>query len=153
MNTMESMAPFEPPHFDAVTSLAITKDHLISGSRDKNLRLWSLDHSIQNLKSTSYAHQDWINDIETNTAQNLLYSGSKDGTIKVWTVNRKLRCISDINAHSQSVNSICKLYDEYETMFASGSSDKSIRLWKPKQDDLFISKNEDADDNSEPNSL
>lgn len=71
MRNMESLAPFEPPHFDAVTSLSIVKDYLVSGyaiffielisrSRDKNLRLWSLDHPMNNLKSTSYGHQDWI---------------------------------------------------------------------------------------------
>jgi WD40 repeat protein len=35
------MQPFEPPHLDAVTSLALMQDGLlISGSRDKNLRCW-----------------------------------------------------------------------------------------------------------------
>lgn len=42
MNTMEILAPFEPPHMDTVTGLAIVKDKMISGSKDKNLRLWDL---------------------------------------------------------------------------------------------------------------
>lgn len=29
--TMESLSPFEPPHYDAVTALAIVNDDLISG--------------------------------------------------------------------------------------------------------------------------
>ena len=29
--TMESLPPFEPPHYDAVTSLTIVKDNLVSG--------------------------------------------------------------------------------------------------------------------------
>jgi len=65
LSNMESLAPFEPPHFDVVTSLSIVRDNLVSGSRDKNLRLWSLDHPINNLRSTSYAHQDWINVTES----------------------------------------------------------------------------------------
>jgi len=137
---MESLAPFDPPHFDVVTSLAVVKDYLVSGSRDKNLRLWNLDSCIQNLKNTSYAHQDWVNVIETNLSRSLLYSGSRDGTIKVWGVtNSKLRCLSDINGHSSSVNSICKLYDEHENMFATASADRTIKLWKPTSDEYLNS--------------
>jgi len=51
---------------DTVTSLAISKNHLISGSKDKNLRLWALDHSIYNLKSTVHASNDYINTVESN---------------------------------------------------------------------------------------
>jgi len=152
---MESLAPFSPPHLDAVTSLSIVKDHLVSASRDKILRLWSLDYPNQLRSTSSYAHQDWINATETNVNQDILYSGSKDGTIKVWGVhNKKLRCISDINGHSQSINSICKLYDEHETMFATASSDRTIKIWKPLSEDILSSKPDDVDENnSGPNSL
>ena len=44
---------------DSVTGLAIVKDKLISGSKDKNLRLWSLDHSINNAKHTFPAFNDY----------------------------------------------------------------------------------------------
>jgi len=32
----------------------------------------------------------------------MVLSGSRDGTIKIWNVveNKKLRCLTDINAHS-----------------------------------------------------
>jgi hypothetical protein len=60
MSNMEILSPFEPPHMDSVTGLAIVKDKLISGSKDKNLRLWSLDHSINNSKHTFPAFNDYI---------------------------------------------------------------------------------------------
>jgi WD40 repeat protein len=144
--TMESLAPLMPPHFDAVTSLSIVGGHLVSGSRDKILKLWSLDYPNSLKFTSSYAHQDWINVTETNVNQDILYSGSKDGTIKIWGVaNNKLRCMSDINGHSQAVNSICKLYDENESMFVTGSSDKSIKIWKPLSNDIMGSKGDDDD--------
>jgi hypothetical protein len=31
---------------DTVTGLAIVGDKMVSGSKDKNLRLWGLDHSV-----------------------------------------------------------------------------------------------------------
>jgi WD40 repeat protein len=55
---------------DTVTSLAISKNHLISGSKDKNLRLWALDHSIYNLKSTVHASNDYINTVESKKILN-----------------------------------------------------------------------------------
>jgi len=45
---------------DSVTGLAIVKDKLISGSKDKNLRLWSLDQCINNAKHTFPAFNDYI---------------------------------------------------------------------------------------------
>jgi len=137
MMTMEALPPFEPPHYDVVTSLAIVNDHLISGSRDKNLRLWSLDNAAINLKHTSYAHQDWVNAIEANSLHNMVYSGSRDGAIKVWGVtdNKKLRSLTAINGHSQAVTSICKLFDENEAIFATASLDKTIKIWKPASEE------------------
>ena len=60
IQNMEILSPFEPPHMDSVTGLAIVKDKLISGSKDKNLRLWSLDHCINNAKHTFPAFNDYI---------------------------------------------------------------------------------------------
>jgi len=48
---------------DAVTGLATSRGYLISGSKDKNLRLWSLDNSIYNLKSTVHGFNDYINTV------------------------------------------------------------------------------------------
>jgi hypothetical protein len=45
---------------DTVTGLTIVKDKLISGSKDKNLRLWNLDHSINNAKHTFPAFNDYV---------------------------------------------------------------------------------------------
>lgn len=109
------------------------------------MRLWSLDNAAINLKHTSYAHQDWVNAIEcnfrdeslnnflANSMHNMVYSGSRDGAIKVWGVtdNKKLRCLTAINGHSQAVSSICKLFDENEAIFATASLDKTIKIWKP----------------------
>ena len=40
LSNFEIMQPFNPPHFDVVTSLAIVDNVLVSGSRDKNIRCW-----------------------------------------------------------------------------------------------------------------
>ena len=54
-----------PQHYDAVTSLALMKDNLVSGSRDGHLRVWNLWDSVQEgpqkIQLAKRAHQDWIN--------------------------------------------------------------------------------------------
>jgi hypothetical protein len=42
IDSMDVLSPFEPPHMDTVTGVTVLKNQLISGSKDKNLRLWSL---------------------------------------------------------------------------------------------------------------
>jgi hypothetical protein len=50
---------------DAVTGLAIVGDKMISGSKDKNLRLWSLDQSVGNLKNTTHAFNDYVTTVQS----------------------------------------------------------------------------------------
>ena len=60
---------------------------LVSGSKDKNLRLYdlSLGGSFQESASILGAHNDHITVLETDESQQLLYSGSRDGIVKVWS--------------------------------------------------------------------
>lgn len=75
MTTMEILSPFEPPHMDTVTGLTIVKDKLISGSKDKNLRLWSLDQLINNAKHSFPAFNDYVTVCESNSF--IFISGDK----------------------------------------------------------------------------
>lgn len=68
MESMEILAPFEPPHMDTVTGLAIVGDKMVSGSKDKNLRLWGLDHSVGNLKNTAHAFNEYVTTVQSQTA-------------------------------------------------------------------------------------
>lgn len=57
------MQPFENPHFDAVTGVATLDSYLISGSRDRNLKVWNLETPNNHYKYTSYGHNDQINSV------------------------------------------------------------------------------------------
>lgn len=83
---MEVLAPFDPPHFDTVTCLTTLGDYLISGSKDKNLKLWSTDSAVKNLRATSYAHNDYVNTIQAGDDYPIFYSGSRNGQVKVGTI-------------------------------------------------------------------
>lgn len=66
-NPNETLTPFESPHYDTVTGLTVFKDYLVSGSRDKTLKLWSLDKdNNKNIYNDAHAHKDWINALLSN---------------------------------------------------------------------------------------
>ena len=95
---------------DTVTGLAVVKDYLVSGSKDKNLRLWSLDSQNSNIKYTIHAFNDYINIVQSDLSLPIFFSGARDGQIKVGAINKeKINVIGGIMAHTQSVNSICPL--------------------------------------------
>ena len=80
---------------DTVTGLAMVGDKMISGSKDKNLRLWDLDHSVGNLRNTAHAFNDYVTTVQSQNPDNVIpreptlpifYAGSKDGQIKVGSV-------------------------------------------------------------------
>jgi WD40 repeat protein len=137
---METLTTFQPPHMDTVTGLAISKGYLISGSKDKNLRLWSLDNSIYNLKSTIHAFNDYITTVESTSSQNigdnyhpLFYSADRTGQVKVGTIIKERIEFIGIISHAQSVNSVCSL-EINKGITATGSSDKTIKLWQPNNE-------------------
>jgi len=87
------------------------------------------------------AHSDWINTLETDTERRMMYSGCKDGIVKVWKLrNRQLRCSAQLSlptgtpaiAGSNSINTISKIDRQFGVMFATGGSDRQIRIWKQK---------------------
>lgn len=107
-------------------------DYVISGSKDKNIKLWSVDSAVKNLKSTSYAHNDYVNVLAAGTTQPLFYSGSRNGQVKVGTVSKeRLEFLGNIDCHTQSVTGLCLIEDSNSTVFATGSADRTIKLWRP----------------------
>ena len=77
---------------------------LVSGSRDKNLRLYDLTkNGFPELSGSLNAHNDYINALETDNSQQFLYSGSRDGIIKVWQkspVATDLQLVSTLEGNS-----------------------------------------------------
>lgn len=149
MRTFEILSPFEPPHFDAVTSLQVIDDTLISGSRDKNLRCWDYSHLNNNNSDVYQAHTDWINALETDADKHELYSGGKDGVVKVWKIKKnKLSCQAALSQSSGGINTLCRIDRQFGKMFSQGSSDRSIRMWKFK--DKYLADQESEEEEDEP---
>ena len=60
IGSWDVLSPFQPPHLDSVTGLTVVGNRLISGSKDKHLRLWSLDQTVSNNKHTFHAFNDYV---------------------------------------------------------------------------------------------
>ena len=79
-----------------------------------------------------------------------MYSGGKEGIIKVWTTkNQKIDCLATLSGHASSINTLCKIEHPNGKMFASGSSDKAIKMWKLKDQYLENASDEEEDSDSE----
>lgn len=49
---------------DSVVGLGIVRNKLVSGSKDKNLKLWSLDSAVNNAKHTLHVFNDYVTTVQ-----------------------------------------------------------------------------------------
>lgn len=98
------------------------------------------------------AHSDWINTLQTDSEGREMYSGGKEGIVKVWKLkNKKLKCMAQLSSNCSSINSICSIDKQFGKMFAQGSSDKSIRMWKFKDLGPSEGENMESDESEDEN--
>jgi WD40 repeat protein len=99
-------------------------DKLIAGTNEGRL----IQLSPQNLniiKQSEYVHNKPL--LHLCLLQDIIYATSLDGKILLY--DHELHLIKDIAAHSSAVYDICPIAGD--TMLASASRDKTIRLWQP----------------------
>lgn len=132
LSDYEVLKSYETSHYDTVTSLTLYENTLISGSRDKNLRVWDQngEHEIKTILS---AHTDWINCLGTDNLQRSIYSGGKEGRIRVWKGSTEINYIGEMIGHSGSVNCITPMHFPQQTLI-SASSDRTFRIWRLSED-------------------
>lgn len=91
----------------------------------------------------------------------MMYSGCKDGIVKVWKQkNRQLRCSAQLSLQTgqagvvangnSSINTISKIDRQFGVMFATGSSDRQIRIWKYKDSNPYEDDQNDQEADGQP---
>ncbi|AGF84911.1 hypothetical protein QJ854_gp871 [Moumouvirus goulette] len=63
--------------------------NIISGSRDKSIKLWNIQNSILDNVSTIGSHQGWVYSVDISPDKSKLISGSDvtSGSVKIWDMN------------------------------------------------------------------
>ena len=121
----------------SIESVAFNVDGtaLASANRDKTVLLW--DAQTGELRNTLIGHTDWVNSIAFSPDGTTLASASNDMTIRLWDAQTgELR--RTFTGHKDVINSVAFSPDgkvlasgsgNIYTRDASGSPDKTIRLW------------------------
>ncbi|KAK1347404.1 putative U3 small nucleolar RNA-associated protein [Hamiltosporidium tvaerminnensis] len=113
-------------HRDAILSLDLSDEYLISGSRDKTAIIWRIEgKKIKKIKKLK-THTDSING--TAIFKDLIATAGKDKTLQIFKIkNDKIKTIFTKQVHSKEINSL--EISKYRKMIATGSQDKSINIF------------------------
>jgi telomerase protein component 1 len=141
-------------HNDKINSVSLSKDGMLaSASADANVNLWNLKPFFNKISSGQLNdnslkhknHNSKVTSLAIDKKSMILFSGSHDGQLIIWQLDYEhdyLTGISykyDIKAHENSCNSICILEEKNDKIiFATSSSDKTIKIWSFKQNSTDI---------------
>jgi U3 small nucleolar RNA-associated protein 13 len=124
---------------------------LLSGSKDRTLKLWQLSSLLSQLQSPRpagwadrtdklltgpalrprtgaaiVAHDKDINSISVAPNDRLAATGSQDKTIKLWSLP-ELTLVATLRGHKRGVWNVC--FSPTDQVLASASGDRTVRLW------------------------
>ncbi|KAI8640436.1 WD40-repeat-containing domain protein [Parasitella parasitica] len=112
-------------HSDSVYCLAwIDQDTLVSGSRDKTLKVWDVNAS-RCIRTVENEHEGSILCICVSKDRSILLTGSSDSTCAVWSLP-DLVPIRKLRGHEHSVLDVCFVSGK---RIVTASKDSTLRVW------------------------
>jgi len=123
-------------HEDHITSIHLSADgtKLLSGSRDKTLRLW--DVSSGRCIRTFKGHSGEVNSVALSHDGRWALSGSQDTTVRLWDIHTG-ECVQIFRSHTEPVRAVALSPDGKFAAsgggYFSGGHDSTIRLWDVEQ--------------------
>ncbi len=113
-------------HADFITSISVTPDgrFVISGSRDRTVRVWTLatGTSLRELKG----HRGSVSCVAVSPDRYFAMSGSWDRTLRLWALATG-ECLKVFKDHEDYVRAVAITPDGQFAI--SGSTDTTLRLW------------------------
>mgnify|MGYP000961867314 CR=1 FL=1 len=112
-------------HEGEISCILVTADGktLISGSKDKTIRVWDLD--TQKCLHVLEGHQDWVRSLAISNDGAKVVSGSDDWTIRVWDM-KSGKCDNTIEGHTMPV--VVVAISANSRFIFSGSRDRTIKI-------------------------
>lgn len=119
----------EEAHEECVYTIQYSANHLVSGSRDKTIRIWDLD--TQRLTHTLRGHDASVLclQFDERPEQDLVASGGSDCHVLLWKFSSGQLITKLERAHSESVLNL--RFDE--RFLITCSKDKTIKVWNRRQ--------------------
>lgn len=106
---------------------------LVSGSSDKNLKIWGLDYG--DCHKSIFAHDQPISDVKFVKDTHLFFSSSRDRLIKYWNADT-YECILTLRGHKAEIWSLA--LSSVGDFLVSAGNDFSIRLWVQTSEQIFL---------------
>lgn len=133
-DSLELKQQLKDAHLPSVFTLALSPNgqYLLSGGRDAQLRIWSIQEDYQAYK-TIPAHLSTINHIAFHPLGTYFATASRDKSIKIWdSSNFELRKVINFEKYLGHLRSVNKLYwlPTAPHHLVSASDDRSLILWE-----------------------
>ncbi len=113
-------------HRKGITAVAVTPDgrHVVSGSRDKTLKLWDLD--TRQYLQTFKGHPEQVTAVTVTPDGRFIISGSCDNTLRLWELASG-ELLETFEGHKDRVSALGIAPDGQHVV--SASWDQTLRLW------------------------
>ncbi|CAL9207862.1 unnamed protein product [Musa hybrid cultivar] len=108
-------------------------DLIVSGSADKNLKIWGLDFG--DCHKSIFAHADSVMDVKFVRNTHYMFSVGKDRLVKYWDAD-KFELLLTLEGHHAEV--WCLAVSNRGDFIVTGSHDRSIRRWDRTEEPFFI---------------
>ncbi|KAK1290249.1 hypothetical protein QJS10_CPB18g01704 [Acorus calamus] len=108
-------------------------DLIVTGSADKNLKIWGLDFG--DCHKSIFAHADSIMAVQFVRNTHYLFSAGKDRLVKYWDAD-KFELLLTLEGHHAEVS--CLSISSRGDFLVTGSYDRSIRRWDRTEESFFI---------------
>jgi WD40 repeat protein len=142
---MSELIPITTPlqefkgHGKSVSAVAVfpDKQRMVTGSKDKTLRLWDLKTGVVLKKMEGHSSRVWA--LAVSRDGQLIASGDENGKVIIWHGETGESLTQLTKAHSFGVYSLD--FSPDGTVLATGSHDKTTKLWntetwKPQDDPI-----------------